>query len=161
VTLWESRTSPDFFYKKGRLFLSAPFLFPHQFFDSRKLNLRSFLDLSVGSSTWKSVQEIAIGQRDHLTVALPHVLHLVVQHLVVQHLVVPNREKNVRLAEAAPIEQALHAKSLKAVKSAIHAGFGLHLKSAINLELDRASLSRIFLKTLLVKSSRRAFALNF
>jgi len=27
VTLWESRTSPDFFYKKGRLFLSAPFLF--------------------------------------------------------------------------------------------------------------------------------------
>jgi hypothetical protein len=47
------------------------------------------------------------------------------------------------------------------VKSAIHAGFGLHLKSAINLELDRASLSRIFLKTLLVKSSRRAFALNF
>jgi hypothetical protein len=33
------------------------------------------------------------------------------------------------------------------VKSAIHGGFGLHLKSAINLELDRASLSQIFLKT--------------
>jgi hypothetical protein len=94
--------------------------------------------------------------------ARPASVHLQVVHLQVVHLqVVPNREKNVRLAEAAPIEQALHAKSLKAVKSAIHAGFGLHLKSAINLELDRASLSRIFLKTLLVKSSRRAFALNF
>jgi hypothetical protein len=153
--LWESRTSPDFFYKKGRLFLSAPFLFPHQFFDSRKLNLRSFLDLSVGSSTWKSVQEIAIGQRDHLTVALPLVLHLVVLHLVV-----PNREKNVQLAAAAPIEQALHAKFLKVVKSVIHAGFGQLRKSAINLEFDPASLNRTSLMMLQVKSSRRAFAQN-
>jgi hypothetical protein len=32
VTLWESRTSPDFFYKKGRLFIGAPFLFLNQFF---------------------------------------------------------------------------------------------------------------------------------
>jgi hypothetical protein len=28
--LWESRTLPDFFYKKGRLFVSAPFLFGNQ-----------------------------------------------------------------------------------------------------------------------------------
>jgi hypothetical protein len=29
--LWESRTLPDFFYKKGRLFISAPFLFSRSF----------------------------------------------------------------------------------------------------------------------------------
>jgi hypothetical protein len=45
-----------------------------------------------------------------------------------------------------------HVKSLKAVKSAIHAGFDLHLKNVTSLELDRASLNQIFLKTLLAKS---------
>jgi hypothetical protein len=54
-----------------------------------------------------------------------------------------------------------HVKSLKAVKSAIHAGFDLHHKSATSRESDRASLNQIFLTMLPVKSSRRAFVLNF
>jgi hypothetical protein len=68
--------------------------------------------------------------------------------------------KIVQLAEVVPIEQAQHVKFLKVVKSAIHAGFGLHHKSVTSLELDRASLNQIFLKTLQAKSSRRAFAQN-
>jgi hypothetical protein len=97
-----------------------------------------------------------IVQRDHLAVVLLHV-----PHQLAHHLAVPNREKNDQLAEVAQIEQALHVKSLKGVKSAIHAGFGLRRKNATNLELDLASSNQISLKTLPVKSSRRACAQNF
>jgi hypothetical protein len=113
-----------------------------------------------------------IVQRDHLTVVLPPVrlledhraavLHRIAQTLVVQLLHhVHNLAKIVQLAVVAMTALVQHVKSLKAVKSAIHAGFDLHLKSATSLELDRASLNRISLKTSPVKSSRRAFAPNF
>jgi hypothetical protein len=106
---------------------------------------------------WKSVQETVIVQRDHrAAVHRRNAQALAV--LLLQR--VHNLVKIVQLAEVVPIEQAQHVKFLKVVKSAIHAGFGLHHKSVTSLELDRASLNQIFLKTLQAKSSRRAFAQN-
>jgi hypothetical protein len=113
-----------------------------------------------------------IVQRDHLTVVLLPVRLLedhraAVHHRIAQALAVHllhhahNLAKIVQLAVVVPIEQAQHVKFLKVVKSAIHAGFGLHHKNATSLELDPVSLNQIFLKTLLAKSLRRAFALNF
>jgi hypothetical protein len=116
---------------------------------------------------WKSVQETVIVQRDHLTVVLLPVLPPVrlledhraaVHHRIAQALAVHllhhahNLAKIVQLAVVVMTALVQHVKSLKAVKSAIHAGFGLHLKSVTSLELDRASLNQIFLKTLLAKS---------
>jgi hypothetical protein len=113
-----------------------------------------------------------IVQRDHQAVVLPPAQLLqdhqaAVHHRIAQALAVHllHRVHNLvmidQLAEGAPTEQAQHVKCLKAVKSAIHAGFDLHLKNVTSLELDRASLNQIFLKTLLAKNLRRAFALNF
>jgi hypothetical protein len=113
-----------------------------------------------------------IVQRDHLTVVLlpahllqdhPAAVHHQIDQAQVAHLPQPvhNLAKIVQPAEVVPIEQVQHVKFLKVVKSAIHAGFGQRHKSATSLELDRASLNQIFLKTLLAKSSRRAFVLNF
>jgi hypothetical protein len=113
-----------------------------------------------------------IVQRDHLTVVLLPVHPLqdhqaVVHHqsdqALAAHLLhrVHNLAKIVQPVEVVLIEQAQHVKFLKVVKSAIHAGFDLHLKSVTSLESDRASLNQIFLKTLLAKNLRRAFALNF
>jgi hypothetical protein len=116
-----------------------------------------------------------IVQRDHLTVVLLPVLppvrlledHLtVVLHRIAQALAVHllhhahNLAKIVQLAVVVMTALVQHVKSLKAVKSAIHAGFDLHLKSVTSLELDRASLSQIFLTMLPVKSSRRASEQN-
>jgi hypothetical protein len=116
-----------------------------------------------------------IVQRDHLTVVLLPVLPPVrlledhraaVHHRIAQALAVHllhhahNLAKIVQLAVVVMTALVQHVKFLKVVKSAIHAGFGLHHKSVTSLELDRASLNQIFLKTLQAKSSRRAFAQN-
>jgi hypothetical protein len=112
-----------------------------------------------------------IVQRDHLTVVLllvhPLQDHQAVVHhqsdqALVVHLPLPvhNLVRIVQPAEVVPIEQAQHVRFLKVVKSAIHAGFDLHHKNATSRESDRASLNQIFLKTLLVKSLRRAFEQN-
>jgi hypothetical protein len=75
---------------------------------------------------------------------------LAVRQLAVLHqvnqLAVHNRARIGLHEVVAQIEPAPLDKFLKAVKSVIHAAFGLRHKNAINQELDRASSSQIFQK---------------
>jgi hypothetical protein len=59
------------------------------------------------------------------------------------------------------IAQVQPDKSPKVVKSAIHAGFDLPHKNAINREYVHESLNLIFLKMSQARNSRRAFAPNY
>jgi predicted transcriptional regulator len=83
-----------------------------------------------------------IDQRDHLTVVL----------LRAHHHLVRNHERNAPLVVDELIEQVHRVKSLKVVKSLIHAGFVLPHKSATNHVFVHASLNPIFLKMSQVKS---------
>jgi hypothetical protein len=71
---------------------------------------------------------------------------------VVLHHLVHNLAKSAQHAAAATIVQVQHVKSLKAVKSAIHAGFDPLHKSATNPEFVHASSNQIFLTMSQVKS---------
>ena len=72
-----------------------------------------------------------------------------------------NLVKIVQLAVVALTAPVQPVKFLKVVKSAIHAGFAQLHRNATNHEFVHASLNRIFLKTLQVKNSRRAFAQSY
>jgi hypothetical protein len=107
-----------------------------------------------------------IDQRDHLTVVLLRAHrhpdhHQGDQVLIAHHLLVHNHERNVLLVVDDLIAQVQRVKSLKVVKSAIHAGFAPLHKSAINHVFGPASLSQIFLKMSQVKSLKRAFAQSY
>jgi hypothetical protein len=81
-----------------------------------------------------------------------HVLLLVVLLQVARHHLVHNLAKSAQHVAAATIVQVQHVKSLKAVKSAIHAGFVPLRKSATNPEFVHASSNQIFLMMSQVKS---------
>jgi hypothetical protein len=115
-----------------------------------------------------------IDQRDHLTVVLlrAHHHHLLAalhqvdlllddQVLIAHHLLVRNLARSVLLVVADLIAQVQRVKSLKVVKSAIHAGFAPPHKSAINHVFGPASLNQIFLKMSQGKSLKRAFAQSY
>jgi hypothetical protein len=115
-----------------------------------------------------------IDQRDHLTVVLLRAhrhLHQGVRHraghhqgdqvLIAHHLLGHNLARNVLLVVDDLIAQVQRVKSLKVVKSVIHAGFVPLHKSAINHVFAPASLNQIFLKMLQVKSLKRVSAQNF
>jgi hypothetical protein len=67
--------------------------------------------------------------------------------VVVPLHLVHNLVKSVLRAEVVQTVPALHVKSLKVVKSAIHAGFVPLRKSEINLEFVHESLNQIFQMT--------------
>jgi hypothetical protein len=92
-----------------------------------------------------------IDQRDHLAVALLRA------HRHRAH----NHARSVLLVEVDLIAQVQHVKSLKVVKSAIHAGFVPPPKSAINHVFVPASLSQIFPKMSQVKNLKRVFAQSY
>jgi hypothetical protein len=71
------------------------------------------------------------------------------------------QEMSVQLAAEELIELEQHVRFLKGVKSAIHAGFELLHKNAINREFVQESLNLISLKMSQEKSLRRAFAPNY
>jgi hypothetical protein len=107
-----------------------------------------------------------IDQRDHLTVVLLRTHHPPDHHQVgllqiAHHLLVRNLARNVLLVVDDLIAQVQHVKSLKVVKSAIHAGFVPPHKSAISLVFVPASLSQIFLKMSQGKSLRKVFAQSY
>jgi ABC-type enterochelin transport system ATPase subunit len=115
-----------------------------------------------------------IDQRDHLTVVLLRAhhhlllddlhhldLHQVDQVLIALHLRAHNHERNVLPVVDDLIAQVQRVKSLKVVKSAIHAGFVPPHKSAINHVFAPASLNQIFLKMSQVKSLRKVFAQSY
>jgi hypothetical protein len=100
-----------------------------------------------------------IDQRDHLTVVLPRAHrhlhqgvrrrpdhHQVDQALIAHHLLVRNLARNVLLVVDDLIAQVQPVKSLKVVKSVIHAGFAPPHKSAISLVFVHVFLNQIFLK---------------
>jgi hypothetical protein len=78
---------------------------------------------------------------DHQLVDLPRVLPPVHHH-----------EKNVQHEADEQIAQVQVVRFLKVVKSAIHAGFALLRKNAINREFVHESLNQIFPKMSQVKS---------
>ena len=118
------------------------------------------------SEQWKSVHaaaidQVAIGQRDHQTVALLHVpLHqdhrAAVHHRIVQalaahlhpdlHLLARNLAKIVQHAAVAMIALAQRVKFHRVAMSVIHAGFVQLHRNATNQEFVHASLNQIFLK---------------
>jgi hypothetical protein len=92
-----------------------------------------------------------IDQRDHLTVVL----------LRAHHLRAHNHARSVLLVEVDLIAQVQHVKSLKVVKSAIHAGFVPLHKNVTNQEFAHVSLSQIFPKMSQVKNLKRVFAQSY
>jgi hypothetical protein len=98
-----------------------------------------------------------------VTVQVGH--QLVGHQLVALHQanqVVDHNRARIDLHEVvAQIVRARLDKYLKAVKSVIHAGFGLRHKSGINHESDRASSSQIFQKMSQVKNLKRAYVQNY
>jgi len=116
-----------------------------------------------------------IDQRDHLTVVLlrahhhlpllddqrPPGHHQVDQVLIALHLLVRNLARNVLLVGDDLIAQVQRVKSLKVVKSVIHAGFVPPHKSAINHVFVPASLNQIFLKMSQGKSLKKVFAQSY
>jgi hypothetical protein len=99
-----------------------------------------------------------IDQRDHLTVVLLRAHH----HLLAAHRHRGrNLARNVQPVVDDLIAQVQRVKSLKVVKSLIHAGFVPPHKSAINHVFAPASLSQIFLKMSQVKNLKRVFAQSY
>jgi hypothetical protein len=68
---------------------------------------------------------------------------------------------NVQLVVAERIARVQLDKFPKVVKSAIHGGFDLPHKNAINREYVHESLNLIFLRMSPARNSRRAFALSY
>jgi hypothetical protein len=114
-----------------------------------------------------------IDQRDHLTVVLLRAHHhlLAAHHppghhqvgllQIAHHLLVRNLARNVLLVVDDLIAQVQRVKSLKVVKSVIHAGFVPPHKSAISLVFVHVFLNQIFLKMSQVKSLRKVFAQSY
>jgi hypothetical protein len=114
-----------------------------------------------------------IDQRGHLTVVLlrahHHLLaalrrpghHQVDQLLIALHLRAHNPARNVLLVVDDLFALVQRVKSLKVVKSVIHAVFAPPHKSAINHVFGPASLNQIFPKMSQGKSLRKVFAQSY
>jgi hypothetical protein len=99
-----------------------------------------------------------IDQRDHLTVVLLRAHRL----LLADHRHRGRKlARNVLLVVDDLIAQVQRVKSLKVVKSVIHAGFVPPHKSAINHVFVPASLNQIFLKMSQGKSLKKVFAQSY